>query len=488
MEKHPTPRSVGYRSLLALYAIVSLLLAIPCFWQPHIQADDLSSHLYNAWLVNEVSAGRLPGLYVVPQFTNVLFDHLLSLLMKTGSVMLAERVAVLLAVQIFFWGCFRLASVAAGRPAWTAAPFLALAAYGVVFRMGFFNFYLSVGICAWAIAFFWQDHPRLRLVSIPLLALAYLAHSIPCLWAIGVIGYVYLARQSRPSRRPWLAALGLVCIAGVALFLAKNVASRWAPGLRIASMLGTDQVLTFGFKYRFVAAALLCLWILLLVRRFEMPPSMLEDLPFQLLVLNAAASLCMPDAIWFPLHGMRLTYIAIRLSLLSAILFCVVIARVRMNAIEKVMSGALFVLFFSFAYVDERSINLIETKMVRAITNLPLGSRVIATVQDSRSFVPPLEHMVDRACIGRCFEFANYEPATTQFRLRAKPGNPYVMTNIDEILALEQSEYVWRRRDIELYRLQPCRGRSDICVTLVQPGERLMKQQLNSVPKWWGGE
>src|SRR5450755_4338257 len=100
------------------YALVSLLIGIPCVWQPHIQACDLSSHLYNAWLVNQVSAGQLPGLYTVPQFTNVLFDHLLSFLMRHGSALIAEKVAVLLAVQVFFWGCFRMVSVMAVCPAW----------------------------------------------------------------------------------------------------------------------------------------------------------------------------------------------------------------------------------------------------------------------------------------------------------------------------------------------------------------------------------
>src|SRR5260370_37782562 len=79
----------------AIYVILALLISIPCFWQPHIQADDLSSHLYNAWLVNQVQAGQLQGLFVVRQFTNVLFDHLLSFLLNRGSLVFTERVAVL---------------------------------------------------------------------------------------------------------------------------------------------------------------------------------------------------------------------------------------------------------------------------------------------------------------------------------------------------------------------------------------------------------
>jgi hypothetical protein len=474
--------NTGFRGRF-LYAIVSLLIGIPCIWQQHVQACDLSSHLYNAWLVNQVSAGNLPGLYVVPQFTNVLFDHLLSFLMKSESVVTAERLAVLLAVQVFFWGCFILASAMAGRPAWSIAPFLAIAAYGAVFRMGFFNFYLSVGICACAIALVWQTHARLRLLAIPLLALAYTAHSIACLWAIGVIAYMWVARL-QPSRRSWLAAIALMCIVGSALFLARNVPSRWVHGLRIDSMLGADQILTYGMKYTLLEAALLCLWILLLVRRSEMTHSMSVDIPFQLLLLNAVVALCMPDAIWFPHYHVRLTFIAIRLSLLSAILLCGVIARVRLSTVEKATTYALLVLFFGFTYVDERAINSIERKMVQAIASLPPGARVVATVRDARLFVPALQHLVDRACIGRCFDFADYEPPTAQFRLRAMLGNPYVMTSVDDVLALENSGYVWLRRDIQLYRLQPCPASSDICVSVVPPGERLAEQQLDSVPKW----
>jgi hypothetical protein len=271
----------------------------------------------------------------------------------------------------------------------------------------------------------------------------------------------------------------------MALFLARNVPSRWAPGLRIDSVLGTDQVLTFGMKYKFVAAALLCLWILLLIHRFEMTPVLWREIPFQLLVLSVAGVLFMPDALWLPIYRAGLTYISIRLSLFSAILYCVVMAPVRMNAIEKLASGTVLVLFFSFTYVDERAINSVEAKMSRVIATLPPGARVLSTLRDPHSFVPALAHLVARACIGRCFNFGDYEPATAQFRLRAEPGNSYVMSDIDDLLDLQDGQYVWRRHDIELYRLSPCRGNQDICATAVTPGERLAAQQLVSVPKWW---
>jgi hypothetical protein len=220
---------------------------------------------------------------------------------------------------------------------------------------------------------------------------------------------------------------------------------------------------------------------LLLVRRFEKARGVAEDLPFQLLLLNAAAVLCLPEAI----YPFRFTYIGIRLSLLSAILFCAVVARVSLHPVQKAISGALLMLFFSFTYVDERAINLMEQKMSQAIETLPVGARAIATVTDERLELPALQHLIARACIGRCFDFANYEPSTGRFRLRARPENQYVMTSIGDILNLENIEYVWRNRDVQLYRLLPCHETKEFCVTVVQPGETLVNKQVDATPLWW---
>jgi len=469
----------------APYLLSAALISVPCFWQHHIQAGDLPSHLYNTWLVNQVKAGQLNGLYVVPQFTNVLFDRLLSLLLlKSESVAVTERIAVLAAVQIFFWGCFMLASTVARRPAWSIAPFLALLTYGAVFRMGFFNFYISVGLCTLAIALAWRNRLRRGLLAIPLLVLAFTAHVLPVVWALGVIGYVMIARRLRPSLRPWLCAVALVCVAAAAWFFAKFVPSGWPPNFFIGSLFGVDQVLTYGMKYEFVAAGLLGLWILLLIRRLSMR-SPLRDAALQLWVLSAAACAPMPMSISLPFYRAGMTYITIRLSLLSAIILCSVIARVRFNSLEKLISFVLLAIYLSFAFVDERALNSTEQKIAAAIATLPSGSRVLATLKDSNLFVPALEHMVDRECIGRCFDFANYEPATTQFRLRAAPGNTYVMDDIDDVSRLERDQYTWNRQDIKLMRLISCGDGRRVCVTEVRRGETLLKTQLDSVPRRW---
>ena len=42
-----------------------------------------------------------------------------------------------------------------------------------------------------------------------------------------------------------------------------------------------------------------------------------------------------------------------------------------------------------------------------------------------------IQHMIDRACIGYCFSYGNYEPSSGVFRVRAAPGNPYMLSDYD---------------------------------------------------------
>src|SRR5579872_2670848 len=84
----------------------SAALVLPCWWQSRIQAGDLGSHIYNAWLAQLIASGRGPGLAVVPQTTNVLFDYLLKALLGAFGADAAQRIAVSLGVLVLVWGAF----------------------------------------------------------------------------------------------------------------------------------------------------------------------------------------------------------------------------------------------------------------------------------------------------------------------------------------------------------------------------------------------
>src|SRR5258705_13994633 len=85
---------------------ISAAALIPCFWHKHIEAGDLGSHVYNAWLAELVQRGELSGLRIVPQWNNVAFDLLLSAFRKIVICLWYESLAASLFESIFFWGVF----------------------------------------------------------------------------------------------------------------------------------------------------------------------------------------------------------------------------------------------------------------------------------------------------------------------------------------------------------------------------------------------
>src|SRR6266852_6010975 len=82
------------RALRVRIALLSVVALIPCFWQRRIQAGDLSSHIYNSWLAQQIDLGKAPGLTIAPMSTNVLFDLMLGWLFRIAGPEAAQRIAV----------------------------------------------------------------------------------------------------------------------------------------------------------------------------------------------------------------------------------------------------------------------------------------------------------------------------------------------------------------------------------------------------------
>jgi hypothetical protein len=95
---------------------LSALLLVPCFWHSRIQAGDLGSHVYNAWLAQLIEHRQLQGLTLVFQWNNVLSDLLVLHIGNVLGFMVAEKIVVSSAVLIFFWGCFSFIARASGWP------------------------------------------------------------------------------------------------------------------------------------------------------------------------------------------------------------------------------------------------------------------------------------------------------------------------------------------------------------------------------------
>jgi hypothetical protein len=430
------------------YMAASILLLAPCFWQSRLQAGDLSSHIYNAWLAQLISRGQAPGLSIAPQSTNVLFDWMLSALFQCAGAGAAQRISAALAVLVFGWGAFAFVSVVSERFAWRIMPWVVVLSYGWVFHMGFFNFYLSLGLCFWALAFAWSGQMRGLAIAAAILAVGYLAHALPVFWTIGVLAYIWLARRSGTRNQLKLLGAALLAVVALRMALSSLLVTRWS-GQQITLITGVDQLWVFDDKYLPLAAGTLLIWGVWLWRN----KGFWRSLQFQICLITAAGILLIPSAISIPGYKHSLVYIAERMSLVLGICVCAVLATGPSRSYDRYLTSILAVLFFAMLYRDERLLNLFEDRVNTAVTQVPANARVIGSIEQSSLRVNALAHMVDRSCVGRCYSYANYEPSTAQFRVRVNGENPIVAATYADSFGMQNGRYMVKERDLPLYQL-----------------------------------
>lgn len=435
------------------FVLASVPLLAPCFWQSRVQAGDLSSHLYNAWLAERIGAGRAPGLEIAWQNTNVLFDLILFALFKGLGPGPAGRIAVALAVLVFAWGAFAFVSVVAGRRAWDLLPCMAMLAYGWVFHIGLFNFYLGLGFGFWALALSWHGSPARIARALPLLALAVFAHALAAAWATALVGFIWLWRRLPAKQRPGALLAAIALLAASVAIVFRSYPSRWSLGQGLL-VTGADQLRVFDAKYDLLASVLFAVWLFVLGRsiRSVRAREFFSRLEVQLWILCASGVFLIPGLIHPPAYGHALVFISERLSLTAAVMICAAVASTGPGRIGPVFL-LLAVVFFAFLYRDERVLNQFEDRVDEVVARLPPEQRVIFGVRDQTLRVNALGHMIDRACIGRCYSYANYEPSTRQFRIRAPRPNRIVTSTYSLSWAMQNGGYLVKQRDLPLLQL-----------------------------------
>jgi hypothetical protein len=432
--------------------LASILLLAPCYWQPLVEAGDLSSHIYNSWLAQLIETGRMQGLVIVSQTTNVLFDFILSGLFRAVGPELAQRLAVSLAVLTLIWGAFAFVSAAAGRRAWNLLPCIAMLGYGWVFHMGFFDFYLSMGLCFWGLAFTWGLKPKGVAIAVPIFLLAYSAHALAFAWALALAVFLWVATKLPERKRALLTAGAMGLMVLVRLAVSSKLATRWSPG-QLALTTGADQLRVFDDKYYYLFIALLVVWGLFFIdlMRTRGARAVGLSMPFQFFVLSAAGVFLLPGMVLIPGYRHALVYISERMSLGVGMCVCALLAGARPRAFSQYALTGVTVVFFAFLYRDERILNTFEQRMQNVVEALPPMQRVVnGLVDDDSMRINTLAHMIDRVCLGRCYSYANYEPATWQFRIHAVAPNPYVIDNYKDSYALQMGQYVVQPRDLPL--------------------------------------
>ena len=444
--------------------IVSLVLLVPCFWHAHIQAGDLGSHVYNAWLSQLAEHGQAPGVYVVHQWNNILFDVMASAGSRILGWHAAELLSVSVAVLVFFWGVFSFLAVVTKKLPWALVPCIFMLAYGYSFSMGFLNYYISLGLACFGLAAFWRGGAGNWISTLILSPLILLAHPIGFLWLAATIVYVSFWRLIPEY---WRLILPILVIAGylaVRVFLTNNPRfdADWRPD-PFFWMNGSDQLILYGHRYLTLARIALAWGILCFLPAFAQglraggARARAFRLPLELYLVALTAAAFLPENFRTDQFAGWIGLIVSRLTSITAIFGLCVLALVPLRKWQIAGFGVCAAVFFVFSYQNTQAISRVESNAKSLIATLPFGTRVVPVVSAPEDWrIEFIAHSVERACIGHCFSYSNYEPSSGQFRIRVRPGSPIVTASVDQSEAMSSGDYIIRPEDLPLVSIYQC--------------------------------
>jgi hypothetical protein len=457
----------------AAAAGTALALTVPFILLPSFPAGDLHSHLYNAWLVPRIERGELPGLHIAPMWTNVLLDRVLVLLLHRLSPRQCEMLVLIGLAHLFVWSSFLLCRSLSRRPCWQWLPVLTVLGLGWTFHMGFANWTASAGLALLAVAVALSSAPWWVRAGAGggLGALALVAHALPVVWASAGYALVVVARRRATHHgRVLVVALIAVAMAGAALRLAGG---RHIPE-QYWTFTGADQLVVFDPKYVTFMLALLLLWAAA-VRPWVRSAgnAVLGDPAFVLAVVASVSILAIPDTLLLPGFPQPASFVVERASIFAAIAWTAVAARSPPSRLRSTANAVLAVAWFGTAWLDWTTLARYQASLDATVRALPEGARVIAPVITPRSRAYAVLHALDRACVGHCFAWANYEPSSAHFRVRAEQGNGFVVSRFGDLHGIYYGGY--RAPDLAspLWRVHPCPGATDVtlCASRLRPGD-----------------
>jgi len=492
----PFAQAAGFvRAHAVRIGAISAAALVPVFWHGHIEAGDLGSHVYNAWLAQLIERGQAPGLWLAHCWNNVLIDWMLTGFGSLVGLHAAERIAVSLAVLLFFWGAFALIGRAAQRAPWFMTPLLAAITYGWTFEMGFLNYYLSLAFAFWGLAIFWRGRGWQRALALLFAPAAYVAHPLGLLLLIGVAAYVWLAERLRGRGAYRAALLFAACGALVALhfYLARHFITD-PPDEPYWTFSGIDQLMIYGPRYWIAAVVMATFAVVALaidrverwkqagrdnlsaigIERDDMPQGLWARfvLPIELYALLGVGVVALPDGIHLPQYPAAIALLTERLTSVSAVVICCVLGVMRPRWWHLVATSVVALAFFGLLFRDTGRVSRMETKVEQLVRTIPRDSRVMATLPAWPEARVSFQHIVDRACVGHCFSYGNYEASSQQFRVRANEGNGYVMTNDKDPAAMEEGWYEVLSRDLPAWDVYQCGLNDlDLCIRPLAEGE-----------------
>jgi hypothetical protein len=292
----------------------------------------------------------------------------------------------------------------------------------------------------------------------------YLAHPIGFLWFGGTIAYVSL-RRLLPRYLRWLplvfSLLGYVVLRAFLTESARLVAD-WRPD-PFYWMNGCDQLMLYGYRYLILARVVMIWCVLCFLPYFAnlIAKSRTETksfrLPIELYLVALTAAAFVPENIHSDLFAGWIGLLVSRLTTITAIFGLCVLGLIPLRKWQVAGFGLCAVVFMIFSYQDTAQISRIESNAQTLIAKFPPGTRIVPVISAPDDWrVQFIAHSVDRACIGHCFSYSNYEPSSGQFRIRVRPGSWVVTDSSEKSEAMSSGDYVIQPEDLPLVSIYQC--------------------------------
>lgn len=430
--------------------LAGALLLLPLFWVERTQSIDLASRSYNAWLAQLIRQGELPGLTLEPLLVNAVFEHAFDLLLGWLTFPMAERIAMGATLLVFGVGAALWLRQAAGRLRWELAPLLVVAAHGVVTQVGLLNFLLALGFGGAAGAAL-LGHGKVRWLALPTILLSVAAHPAGAAMIGAPSLYLLATRRLSGARQAWLFGLAVAGLVGGTVFLTMAFDTFRIP-LPLA-FVGASNLVPYRPTYLLPAFLYLAVvvWMLVAASRERGIRITFTSPQAQITFLCALACLILPSGVRFPIFAAHLTYLDQRIALVVMLATLAWLGTLPWPRAPRLGSILVAVLYFGILAGDHRAFSRTDRMLREAVLEAPQGSRLVLPHRAHGYVLDPLRTALDRACIGHCFSYLNYEPASGQFRIRAAPKNPFVVADGDRIGRFQNLELEIHEGDLPLY-------------------------------------
>jgi len=322
------------------------------------------------------------------------------------------------------------------------------------------------------LALLWELRTSGLILAAILAPVTLLAHPLGFLLLLGV-GLYRLLFRNLSERSKWIlpAASVAICLAArffVAGHKAYEVEWREAP---VYTLTGAGQFHVFGARYLWftvIVSILAVLSTVLGVRESPQLATFLKDRRalVELYGVSFLATVILPENLHLDPTGGWVGALATRLTLVTAIFGLAFLASLPPRLWHLLAYSAVAAVFFTFLYQDTALLNRLEDNTRRLTEQLPFGTRTLSTIFAPNDYRTIYLHIPDRACVGHCWLFSNYEPSTKQFRIRVQQGSPVVTASVDDSEDMQSGTYDVQEEDLPLKQIYQCDARdlTRICI------------------------